>query len=129
MKYQQKTDHNSVAIFKAKDTINSWKDVKNAVESAKKREDGEDNDSCSARASCQKIADNISALEAWLELLPDGDYGAVVSGVFKMVVTVKTIFSGIRLRLTVPGRRTRSGCSSHHLPGTSRHTLLGGTCK
>ena len=88
MKYQQKIDQKSVASVEAKDTINSWKDVKNAVELAKDRENGEDSESCSVRANCQKMADNISALEAWLELLPDGDYGAVVSGVFKMVVTV-----------------------------------------
>ena len=90
--YQQKTDPDASSVVEISDTANPWKDVREAVKSAKDREDGQDNDSWSARDSCDKIVDNISTFETWLDLLPGGDYGAVVSGVFKMVVTVWVMF-------------------------------------
>ena len=91
VQYQQKTNSDSSPLVNVTDTVGPWKDVRDAVKMAKDREDGQDKDSWSARDSCDKIVDNISALETWLELLPGGDYGAVVGGVFKMVVTVWTV--------------------------------------
>ena len=88
VQYQQKTNPDSSLIVKVNDTVSPWKDVRDAVKLAKDREDGQDRDSWSARDSCDKIVDNISTFETWLDLLPGGDYGAVVGGVFKMVVTV-----------------------------------------
>lgn len=88
VQYQQKTDPDSSSMIKANETSSPWQDIREAVKVAKIREDGEDKDSWSARDSCDKIIDNISTFETWLDLLPDGDYGAVVGGVFKMVVTV-----------------------------------------
>ena len=88
VQYQQKTKPDSNSIVNVNDTISPWKDVRAAVKNAKDREDGQDKDSWSARDSCDKIVDNISTFETWLDLLPGGDYGAVVGGVFKMVVTV-----------------------------------------
>ena len=88
VQYQQKTKPDSSSIVKVDDASGPWRDVKDAVQVAKDREDGQDKDSWSARDSCDKIVDNISAFETWLDLLPGGDYGAVVGGVFKMVVTV-----------------------------------------
>ena len=88
VQYQQKTNTDSAWIIKANDATSLWKDVRDAVRVAKDHENGQDKDSWSARDSCDKIVDNISSFETWLDLLPGGDYGAVVSGVFKMVVTV-----------------------------------------
>ncbi len=88
VQYQQKTSPDSNAVVRFNDIVNPWKDVREAVKVAKDREDGQDKDSWSARDSCDKIVDNISTFETWLDLLPGGDYGAVVGGVFKMVVTV-----------------------------------------
>lgn len=88
IQYQRKIEPASGPIVKVNDTGRVWKDIKEAVELAKEREDGQDKDSWSAKESCNKIVDNIAALETWLDLLPGGDYGAAVSGVFKMVVTV-----------------------------------------
>ena len=88
VQYQQKTKPDSSSIVSVGDTTSPWKDVKDAVKNAKDREDGQDKDSWSARDSCDKIVDNIATFETWLDLLPGGDYGAVVGGVFKMIVTV-----------------------------------------
>ena len=93
IQYQQKTNPESSSVIKFNEISNPWRDVKEVVRIAKAREDGQDKDSWSARDSCDKIVDNISTFEAWLDLLPSGDYGAVVGGVFKMVVTVWTAFS------------------------------------
>ena len=92
VRYQQKTNQESTSITKANGKPNSWEDVTEAVKVAKDREDGQDKDSSSARKSCNDIVDNISTFETWLDLLPGGDYGAVVGGVFKMVVTVWVMF-------------------------------------
>lgn len=90
VQYQQKTNPNSSSMVKGNDTDHLWKDVRDAVKAARGRENGQDKDSWFARESCDKIVDNISSFEAWLDLLPGGDYGAAVAGVFKMVVTVET---------------------------------------
>ena len=92
IQYQQKTDPDSSSLVKVNEAPSLWKDVREAVKVAKTREDGQDKDSWSARDSCDKIVDNVSAFETWLDLLPGGDYGAVVGGVFKMVVTVCVVF-------------------------------------
>ena len=94
VQYQQKTgpDSNSIVV-KVNDTARPWKDVRDAVKIARIREDGQDKDSWSTRNSYDKIVDNISTFETWLDLLPGGDYGAVVGGVFKMVVTVWTMIT------------------------------------
>ena len=86
--YQQKTGQESTSIIKANGKTQTWEDVREVAKVAKDREDGQDKDSWSAKMSCNKIVDNISTFETWLDLLPNGDYGAVVGGVFRMVVTV-----------------------------------------
>ena len=93
IQYQQKTDPDSNSMTKFNEESNPWRDVREAVRLAKAREDGQDKDSWSARDSCDKIVDNISTFETWLDLLPSGDYGSVVGGVFKMVVTVWAAFA------------------------------------
>lgn len=91
VQYQQKTNPDASSVINVTDSSNPWKDVREAVTAAKAREDGKDNDSSSARDFCDKIVDNNSAFETWLDLLLGGDYGAVVGGVFKMIVTVQAI--------------------------------------
>ena len=93
VQYQQKIDPDSTSLVKVNEASSLWKDVREAVKVAKAREDGQDKDSWSARDSCDKIVDNISTFETWLDLLPSGDYGSVVGGVFKMVVTVWAVFA------------------------------------
>ena len=88
IKYRQKTNPEFKQITVYDEPTVSWKEVKETIIQAKACENGQDNESWSARAHCDKIVDNISVLEAWLGLLPDGDYGAVVGGVFKMIVGV-----------------------------------------
>lgn len=107
VQYQQKTDPDFNAIVKVNDTANPWKDVREAVRVAKDREDGQDKDSWYARDSCDKIVDNISAFETWLDLLPGGDYGAIVGGVFKMVVTVWALSPVCRPKAKLLGCKTR----------------------
>lgn len=65
----------------------TWTTVQEEIASAIKAQ-GPDNESQSAKSWCFKIVENIPAFETWLSLLPGGDYGAVVCGVFKMVVGV-----------------------------------------
>lgn len=99
VQYQQKTDPDSSSMIKANETSSPWQDIREAVKVAKIREDGEDKDSWSARDSCDKIIDNISTFETWLDLLPGGDYGAVVGGVFKMVVTAAKRAHDVRVTI------------------------------
>ena len=88
-KVEQKPGTDLSLVTSTRIVANPWKDVKEAIQAAKAREDGQDTEAWSARNSCDKMANNISAFETWLDLLPSGDYGAVVSGVFKMAVTVR----------------------------------------
>ena len=67
----------------------SWAGVQEAIKVAALGE-GSDDESNMAKRSCSKMARNIPDFETWLNLLPDGDYGAVVCGVFRMVVVVGT---------------------------------------
>jgi hypothetical protein len=34
------------------------------------------------------LGDNSSVLQAWLSILPDGDYGSIITGVFGLATTV-----------------------------------------
>lgn len=99
VQYQQKTDPDSSSVIKVDEASSPWKGVREAVKVAKDREGGQDKDSWSARDSCDKIVDNISTFETWLDLLPGGDYGAVVSGVFKMVVTAAKRANDVRFTI------------------------------
>ncbi len=67
----------------------AWKEVIEAVKLAKAREEGDDQDKWTVKRCCTTIIETIPAFEGWLKLLPDGDYGAIVCGVFSMVVSVR----------------------------------------
>ena len=49
---------------------------------------GSDDESDRIKTSCSTLIHNIAGFDSWLNLLPQGDYGAVISGVFKLVVVV-----------------------------------------
>lgn len=66
----------------------TWTGVQEAIQVAS-LEEGSDDESNISKKSCSKMVRNIPDFETWLSLLPDGDYGAVVCGVFKMVVVVR----------------------------------------
>ena len=70
----------------------TWTGVQEAIQVAS-LEEGSDDESNIAKKSCSKMARNIPDFETWLSLLPDGDYGAVVCGVFNMVVVVRNTHS------------------------------------
>ena len=65
----------------------TWGEVQDAVQLAA-REEGADDESGRAKASCSAILRNLPVFETWLQLLPSGDYGAVIGGLFKMVFAV-----------------------------------------
>lgn len=87
MQYQIKTkaEPGTTVKLDAKDC--TWEMVQDAVKIAAQQE-GSDDESSIAKTCCSSIRHNIPALESWLKLLPDGDYGAVVCGLFKMIVGV-----------------------------------------
>lgn len=89
MRYQIKTDPNTNRSTAASTTGSelTWARVHGAVEAAAFRE-GSDDESLIVKASCSRIQLYIPAFEAWLALLPAGDYGAVICGLFKIVVGV-----------------------------------------
>ena len=48
----------------------------------------------SLRKCLYKLGENGDTFKRWLDLLPDGDYGSVVSGSFKLIVEVRaTLFT------------------------------------
>ena len=89
--YQTKSNPDFQHSSEITDSRISWDHVKEAVEAVRASEDGRDNKSMSTRRLCNKIVENVSSFETWLELLPSGDYGAAVSGVFKIIVGVLTV--------------------------------------
>lgn len=101
--YQQKTKPESNLLNRVDGTAYSWKDVREAVKVAKACEEGQDKETWLARDSCNKIVDNISTFETWLDLLPGGDYGATISGVFTMIVSVWAVFALFDRDLTILG--------------------------
>ena len=83
-----KTDSESQHSVTANYIGDTWLHIVAAIESVKTIENGLDEKSRRTRDCCDKIVNNISMFGNWLELLPSGDYGAVISGVFKMVIQV-----------------------------------------
>lgn len=83
MQYEQKTKSKSHTDLRTC----TWTGVREAIQVAT-LEEGSDDESNMAKRSCSKMARNIPDFETWLSLLPDGDYGSVVCGVFKMIVGV-----------------------------------------
>ena len=83
-----KTDSDSRQSVTPNHIGDTWSHIVAAVKNVRTIENGLDEKSRRARQCCDKIVDNISLFGNWLELLPSGDYGAVISGVFKMVVQV-----------------------------------------
>ena len=66
-----------------------WLDIfKNALDAIQKHEDGNDENALSRRQKCTQLMNNISAFDGWLNVLPKGDYGAIIGGVFTMLVKV-----------------------------------------
>ena len=66
----------------------SWNEITEDLRWIAEREQGKDHANKTVRTCCTTITENISAFETWLSLLPSGDYGSVVSGVFKIAVEV-----------------------------------------
>lgn len=91
MQYQIKTNSNPQTLASFTGYEWTWEKVQDTVKAAA-HEEGSDDESSIAKTSCSKILRNIPAFEAWLELLPGGDYGAVVCGLFKIVVGVFNTF-------------------------------------
>ena len=127
VQYQQKTHPESRALVRLDTEACSWSEVKEVIKIAPDSEVSGDEESWNAKGFCRKIAKNITAFENWLGLLPSGDYGAVVCGVFKMIVGVsKALFSPLPVDLTEIGGETSDGGSKHSSQGLGRYTRFGG---
>ena len=90
----------AIARYKTKDKMaevddslqirgKQWLDiVKNALNAIQKHENGHDESALSRIQKCTQLMNNISAFDGWLNVLPNGDYGAIIGGVFTMLVKV-----------------------------------------
>ena len=87
LRYQQKLGPKSRDASLASKETCTWTEVQAEIQITIS-EQGTDDESNKAALACSKMRRHIPAFEAWLSLLPDGDYGAVISGVFKVVVIV-----------------------------------------
>lgn len=87
IQYQYKSRPNSQDLVELDIENTTWVEVQEVIKAVICQE-GSDDESNRAKTSCLRMAKNIPDFETWLNLLPAGDYGAVVSGVFKMVVGV-----------------------------------------
>ena len=88
VQHKRKTDPESQHSVTASHIGDTWSHIVEAIKSVKSLENSLDDKSRRTRHCCDKIVDNISIFGNWLQLLPSGDYGAVISGVFKMIVQV-----------------------------------------
>ena len=88
VQHSGKTDSESQHSVTSNHIGDIWSNIGEAIKSVKTIENGLDYKSQRARDRCDKIVNNIPIFENWLQLLPSGDYGAVISGVFKMIVQV-----------------------------------------
>ena len=87
IKYQRKTNL-AVANSAAHDNFNcTWTEVRKEIEVAINGS-GSNDETKRIKTSSLRIVDNLAGFSHWLDLLPDGDYGAVISGVFKIVIGV-----------------------------------------
>ncbi|KAK0510773.1 hypothetical protein JMJ35_007205 [Cladonia borealis] len=84
-KHQQKTGLTPQGVAHFDTVACTWSEIQALIEVATSGL-GSDDESDKIKLSCSKIGRNIAGFDNWLNLLPDGDYGAVVCGVFKMVV-------------------------------------------
>ena len=91
--YQKKTKaHTPIDV-----RTSNWAGVQQAIQAAA-LEEGSDDESNMAKSSCSKMARSIPDFEVWLGLLPNGDYGSVVCGVFNMVLVVGRLVSPFRFQ-------------------------------
>lgn len=88
-KHQETTDVEIQLSTAIEGTTSAWVEVSKAVRLAKSREKYDDHDTGKIKRYCGTIVENLPAFEGWLNLLPDGDYGAIVCGVFSMAVGVR----------------------------------------
>ena len=88
VQHSRKTDSESQHSVTANHIGDTWNNIVEAIKSVKAVENGLDEKSRKTRHCCDKIVNNISTFGTWLELLPNGDYAAVISGIFKMIVQV-----------------------------------------
>ena len=107
VKYQQKTGLTTQGVTQADTGACTWSEIQKLIEVATSGL-GSDDESDKIKLSCSKIARNIAGFDNWLNLLPDGDYGAVICGVFKMVVLVSGNSISVPLSVTSHVHRRRS---------------------
>jgi len=136
VQYQIKTKPDPQTVIDLNVNNCTWNNVQEAVKVAA-REEGSDDESSIARTCCSTIIANLPAFETWLDLLPSGDYGAVVCGLFKMVVVVNTQFHLVasfcliltgcetckrspRCRFQSPSKYTGEHSKSSRVPGAVR---------
>lgn len=119
VKYQQKAGLTPQGVAQLDTVACKWSEIQKLIEVATSGL-GSDDESDKIKLSCSKIARNVAAFDNWLNLLPDGDYGAVVCGVFKMVVLVSGNSTSVPLGATSHVHRRRSVQTIYRLPSSKR---------
>lgn len=90
IKYQRKLNP-AVARSAPEDGVHcTWTEVRKEIE-AVVNGPGSNDERRRLRMSCLRIVSSLTGFSHWLDLLPDGDYGAVISGVFKIVIGVSNL--------------------------------------
>ena len=119
VKYQQKTGSTPQGVAQLDTAACTWSEIQELIEVATNGL-GSDDESDKIKLSCSKIARNIAGFDNWLNLLPDGDYGAVICGVFKMVVLVSGNSTSVLLSAKSHVHRRRSVQTIYRLPSSKR---------
>ncbi|KAL9625357.1 MAG: hypothetical protein Q9160_000420 [Pyrenula sp. 1 TL-2023] len=91
---RQKSSKDNVAIDLTKDLHKYTWDQ--AIAEIRTAQDAYQKDKGFVRSMFQKMCDNASTFESWLCLLPDGDYGATISGAFVMIVRGARVMSEVQ---------------------------------
>lgn len=94
-------------VLKKQDTKNvramKWSEAMKEVKAAVRRYDDVPRTGPRGfiKRGLRKLQSGSKVMEHWCKLLPDGDYGASVAGVFSMVATVRISVSRIVLCKTI----------------------------
>ena len=85
IRYHERKNPSEAATPAVPNVKCSWDDVTAVLAQLSKDEEGSDS---KLKRSIRSIGDNADIFLGWLDLLPDGDYGATVCGAFKLVLGV-----------------------------------------
>jgi hypothetical protein len=105
IEYYEKKNRSATVLPASSNVKCSWTDVAAALQQLSTVEEDENS---RFKRSVRKIGDNADIFQRWLALLPDGDYGATISGAFKLILGVSTCSTITARRLI----NTAIGCQT-----------------